>query len=171
MSSPVSTSSPLGQPLTLRGFNEVRPRPLRGLRTSNFDEISTWGYVQGPNRLEPSSFRTSSANTVLSKARTTPRFAPIRGGGPLARVSPIERMFWSWLPILPASPVSTRRDPTTPPTAPNFGFNQHWINKYLKPQKGRPRAARESNIREKPQAPPCAMREHHLAHTYTSTER
>jgi thioester reductase-like protein len=31
----------------------------------------------------------------------------------LARVSPIERMFWSWLPILPASPVGTRRDPTT----------------------------------------------------------
>ena len=31
----------------------------------------------------------------------------------MARVSPIERMFWSWLPILPASPVSTRRDRTT----------------------------------------------------------
>ena len=30
-------------------------RPLRGPRTSNFDEILTWGYVQGPNRLEPSS--------------------------------------------------------------------------------------------------------------------
>jgi hypothetical protein len=68
--------------LTLRGFDhdEVRPRPLRGPRASNFDEISTWGYVQGPNRLEPSSSRTSSANTALRKARTTPRFAPIRGG-------------------------------------------------------------------------------------------
>jgi len=64
----------------LRGFDEVRPRPLRGPRASNFDDISTWGYVQGPNRLEPSSARTSSANTALRKARTTPRFAPIRGG-------------------------------------------------------------------------------------------
>ena len=27
--------------LTSRGFDEVRPRPLRGPRTSNFDEIST----------------------------------------------------------------------------------------------------------------------------------
>ena len=34
-------------------------------------------------------------------------------GGHFARVSPIERMFWSWLPILPAPPVSTRCDPTT----------------------------------------------------------
>jgi hypothetical protein len=43
-------------------------------------------------------------------------------------VSPIERMFWScsWLPcILPASPVSTRRDPTTHSRQPNFGCNQH----------------------------------------------
>jgi len=34
-------------------------------------------------------------------------------GGHFARVSPIERMFWSWLPILPAPPVSTRCDSTT----------------------------------------------------------
>ena len=57
--------------LTSRGFDEVRPRPLRGPRTSNFDEISTWGCVQGPNRLEPSSFCTSSANKALRKARTS----------------------------------------------------------------------------------------------------
>ena len=71
--------------LTLRGFDEVRPRPLRGPRASNFDEISTWGYVQGPNRLEPSSFCTSSANTALRNARTAPRFAPIRGAGVIWR--------------------------------------------------------------------------------------
>ena len=41
------------------GFDEVRPRPLRGPRTSYFDVTSTWGYIQqGPNRLEPSSART-----------------------------------------------------------------------------------------------------------------
>ena len=74
---PLTSSAPGAD---LRSFDEVRPRPLRGPRTSSFDEISTWGCVQGPNRLEPSMFRTPSANRVLRKARTTPRFAPIRGG-------------------------------------------------------------------------------------------
>ena len=68
--------------LTSRGFDEVRPRPLRGPRTSNFDEISTWGSIRTrpEPRLEPSSFRTSSANKALRNARTAPRFASIRGG-------------------------------------------------------------------------------------------
>jgi hypothetical protein len=75
------TAKPENTTLTLRGFDKVRPRPLRGPRTSTFDEVSTWGYVQGPNRLEPSSVRTSSAmNTALRNARTAPRFAPISGG-------------------------------------------------------------------------------------------
>jgi hypothetical protein len=81
-------------------------QPLRGPRTSISDEILTcWGCVQGPNRLGPSSFCIflSGANTALIKAR--------RGGGisHVARVSPIERVLWRSLPILPACPVSTRR--------------------------------------------------------------
>jgi len=69
--------------LTSRGFDEVRPRPLRGPRTSNFDEISTWGSIRTrpEPRLEPSSFRTSSANTALRNARTAPRFVRRLEGG------------------------------------------------------------------------------------------
>jgi hypothetical protein len=73
--------------LTSRGFDEVRPRPLRGPRTSNFDEISTWGSIRTrpEPRLEPSSFRTSSANTALRNARTAPRFVRRLGGGVIWR--------------------------------------------------------------------------------------
>ena len=50
---------------------------MRGPRTSNFDQILTWGCVRRPNRSEPSSFCIASANTALREARQNPRFGHI----------------------------------------------------------------------------------------------
>ena len=51
-------------------------------------------------------------NTALRKVHATPGLR-LSGGSHLARVLPIERVFWRSPPILPAYPVSTRRNPAT----------------------------------------------------------
>ena len=88
--------------------------PLRGPRTSRISTRFRHGDTYKRSETLGTVEVAWSANTALHKARSTVHLGLRRfWGGHFARVSAIGRMFWSWLPILPASPVSTRRGPTT----------------------------------------------------------
>ena len=82
---------------------------------SNFDDSLTCRCAPGLNHSEPFGVFTYRAQTQHPVERALHLGCVATGAltSPLVRLSPIERVFGSLPPVLPACLVSTRRDPAT----------------------------------------------------------